>query len=218
MYSGIKKYSAQRITEVREYLDFVVPLIPPPPTTTPRNLNTCKGLVFVQLYGVIEYTINSTLAKTIDLINGELIKLQDTKPFVWGMALNPQLDALIQVNRKKWDKRIELFEKIDDNKEIIIPNDIIPTDRNNYTFPQLESIWKTFCITDPIFNDVTFQSRLQEIVSNRINISHGNCSAADIGSRVTPADLYDRIKEVSNFCSYFISVFEDYLLNKRFRK
>ena len=218
MYSAIKTNSAQRITEVRESLDFFAPLIPPAPTATPRHLNTSKGLIFVQLYGVIEFTIFTTVAKTIDLINSDLVNLQDLKPFVWGMALNSNLDTLSQANRKKWDKRIELFQKYVDNGAAYIATDIMPTNGENYNFPQLTSIWKNFSISEPIFNDNTFRGRLQEIVSNRINIAHGNYSAAEVGSRVTPADLYVRIVEVSNFCSYFISVFEDYSSNKKFRK
>lgn len=218
MYSDIKANSAQRITEVRESLDFFAPLIPSPPIATPRHLNTSKGLVFVQLYGVIENTINGTIAKTIDLINRDGVPIQDLKPFVWGMALNPQLDSLNQANRKKWDKRIELFKKFTDNHKVNIGTDIIPTNGENYNLPQLTSIWETFSITEPIFNDITFRGRLQEIITNRINISHGNNSAAEIGSRVTPADLYNRVNDVSTFCSYFISVFEEYSSNKKFRK
>lgn len=218
MYSGIKTNSAQRITEVRENLDFFAPLIPSAPIATPRHLNTLKGLIFVQLYGVIEFTINSTIANTIDIINGDLVPLLDLKPFVWGMALNPHLDSLSHANRKKWNKRIELFQKFVDNNEAYIGTDIIPTNGENYNLPQLKSIWETFCITEPIFNDITFRGRLQEIVTNRINIAHGNYSAAEVGSRVTSIDLYHRIRDVSGFCSYFISVFEDYSSNKKFLK
>ena len=218
MYSSIKINSAQRITEVRENLDFFVPLIPNAPITTPRHINTSKGLIFIQLYGVIEYTIYSTVAKTIDLINNDLVYLEDLKPFVWGLVLNSQLDSLNNANKKKWDKRIELFQKCIDNDVATIDTDIVPTNGENYNLPQLTSIWKTFSITEPIFNDITFRGRLQEIVRNRINISHGNITAAEVGSRVTPSDLYVRISEVSNFCSYFISVFEEYSSNKKFRK
>lgn len=218
MYSNILNISTQRIIEVREYLDFFAPSIPAPPITTPRHLNTCKGLVFIQLYGIIEFTINSTLSRTIDLMNLELVKLQETNPFIWSMALNPQLDALIQTNRKKWDKRYELFHKVLNNDEVLIVNNIVPTNGDNFNFPQLESIWKTFNISEPIFNKVTFRGRLQEIVNNRISISHGNITAADVGARVTPADLYDRVHDVSEYCSYFISVFENYITSKAFRK
>ena len=217
MYSAIKTNSAQRVTEVRENLDFFANLIPPAPTATPRQLNTSKGLIYVQLYGVIEYTINSTVAKTIDIINGDFVNIQDLKPFIWGMAFAPQFDSFNNANRKKWDKRVDLFQKYVNNNFANISNDIMPTNGQNFNADQLNSIWNNFNITEPIFHDITFRGRLQEIVSNRINIAHGNNSAAEVGSRVTATDLYLRITEVSNFCSYFISVFEDYTLNKKYK-
>lgn len=218
MYTVVKTRSAQRITEVREYLDFLVPLIPDAPTATPRHLNTAKGLIFVQLYGVVEFTICATVAQAIDAINGEMIPIQDLQPFMWGLALNAELDSLNQANRNKWDKRVKLFDTVVRNEKVDIRNDIMPTNGKNYTSSQLESIWKTFCISAPIFDDLTFRGRLQEIVGNRINIAHGNSSAAEVGSRVTAADLRGRIDDVSQFCSYFISVFEDYCLNQRYRR
>ena len=217
MYSTIKTDSAQRITEIRENLDFFTPLIPLPPTATPRHLNTSKGLIFVQLYGVIEFTIGSTIAKTIDLINNDLVNIQDLKTLLWGLALDSKLDSLNQANRKKWDKRIELFQSIVDNSPALINNITMPTNGQNFNLPQLKSLWNNFNISEPIFNDIGFRGRLQEIVSNRINIAHGNNSASEVGSRVTPNDLYDRLNEVSNFCSYFISVFEDYTINKKYK-
>ena len=89
----------------------------------------------------------------------------------------------------------------------------MPTDGNNIHYPQLESIWKTFCLTDPIFHDTSFRGRLTDIVSNRVNITHGNLSAAEIGTRVTIQESRDRLNEVSALCSYFISVLENYIAN-----
>jgi hypothetical protein len=141
----------------------------------------------------------------------------EIKPPVWGMALNPFLDSLIQVNTKKWDKRFDLFQRIEANTPIIISSDIMPTNGDNYHHPQLESIRKTFCIVEPLYHDIAFKGRLQEIVSNRINIAHGNLTPAEIGSKVTVGDLYTRLDEVSKFCSYFIAVFEDYINLKKFK-
>lgn len=218
MFSTIKRTSAQRITEVREYLDYFYPLIPAPPTITPRYFNTFKGLVFVQLYGVIEHTVSITLVKVIEIINNDQVNIQDLKPLILSMALSAEFDSLIQVNTKKWDKRIELFKKYINNNHTNIPSNTMPTNGGNFTSAQLESIWNAFSITDNIFGDDSFKWRLQEIVRHRIDIAHGNDSAANIGSRFTPADLYARISDVSNYCSYFISVFEDYATHKKYKK
>jgi len=218
MYANITADSTQRITEIRESLDFFGPLIPPAPTGTPRHFNTLKGLIFVQLYGVIEFTIRSTISKTIEFINNDSVALLELKPLVWSLAACNQLEALNNANTKKWNKRIDLFQRFHDNANVQIPTDIIPTNGQNYTAAQLDSIWQTFSITDPIFSNNAFKGRLQEIVTNRINISHGNITASEVGARVTAADLYARIVEVSQFCSYFVSVFEDYTIHRKFRK
>ncbi|MBV9713530.1 MAG: hypothetical protein JO011_21735 [Ktedonobacteraceae bacterium] len=218
MFNDIQINSDQRITEIREYLDFIAPLIPAPPIPTPRYLNTAKGLIFVQLYGVIETTVTSAIAKCISYINSDFVKLSDIKPILIGMALSSDLDTLTQVGSKKWEKRHHIFHKLDQNIVVHITNDIIPTDGKNIHYPQLDSIWKTFCLTDPIFHDNRFRGRLEEIVLHRINIAHGNLSASDVGARVTIQDLKSRLNEVSAFCTYFISVLDDYIIYKKYKK
>ncbi|GEO04074.1 hypothetical protein AAE02nite_17380 [Adhaeribacter aerolatus] len=218
MFSIIKSNSASRITEIREYIEFIDPLIPKPPVTTPRFLNSAKGLVFVQLYGVIEYTVLTTISKTINLINSAAVTLNDVKPIILSLALNSELEAIYGAPKKKWDKRHELFKIFEINPFVEISEDILPTDGKNIHYPQLESIWKIFCLTDPIFHDVTFRGRLQDIVSNRVNIAHGNQAASEVGSRVTTNDLSIRLDDVSKFCSYFITVFEEYIEKEKFKK
>ena len=218
MFSDIQANSSQRIVEIREYLEFIITSLPPPPTATPQYLNTAKGLVFVQLYGVVEYTVTSAVAKCISYINSESVKISDIKPIIIGMALSPELDSLTQTNSKKWEKRRNIFQKIEQDTIVHILDDIMPTDGKNIHYPQLESIRETFCLTDPVFHDNTFRGRLQDIVTNRVNIAHGNFSAAEIGARVTPQELTTRLNDVSAFCTHFISILEDYVVNKKFKK
>ena len=92
----------------------------------------------------------------------------------------------------------------------------MPTDGKNIRYSQLESIWKTFCITAPILNAPSIGGRLKDIVDNRNAIAHGNNTAAEIGSRVSMTDLHNRYNEMSSYCSYVIQVFEDYVNNKDF--
>lgn len=205
-----------RVIEIREFIDFFSPQIPSPPTPTPRYLNSCKGMVFVQLYGLIEYTILQTIQKTIYFINEENVKITMLKPRLLSLALNPTLDSLIQANKAKWDKRIELFSQIEKDMTVQIENHLIPTNGDNIHIPQLNSIKETFCISSPIIHDISFQSRLKEIAANRINIAHGNFSAWEVGQSYTPTALLSRLDEVSKFASYFIKTFDDYLLNKEF--
>jgi hypothetical protein len=95
---------------------------------------------------------------------------------------------------------------------------LLPTDGGNFTDKQLKSIWDTFNISGPIFHDIRFRGRLQNIVTNRINIAHGNCAASDVGKIVTINDLHTSLLDVSGFCTNVITTFEDYITSKQFLK
>lgn len=217
MLTVVKAESAERLTEIRQCLDFINPLIPVAPIPTPRHLNSLKGEMFVQLYGAIECTVTLTLKSSIDYINSLNLNVNDIRHSILGLVLNSEFDALISVASKKWDKRHNLTDKIKLNPICNINNTLIPTDGKNFGHSQLQSVWKTFSITDPIYHDLTFTGRLSEIIDNRNKIAHGVYAASNIGNRVTLMDLYNRQTEVSRFCSYFISVFEDYLNRSQFR-
>jgi hypothetical protein len=95
---------------------------------------------------------------------------------------------------------------------------LLPTDGGNFTDKQLKSIWDTFNLSAPLFHDMRFRGRLQDIVTNRINIAHGNCSASDVGKKVTSNDLHISLSDVSGFCTHVITTFEDYIASKQFLK
>lgn len=216
MYADIQIESAQRISEIREHLHFIASQTPPPPTTVPRYINTEKGLVFVELYGTLEYTILQTLSRTISLVNAETIPMDKLRMDLWALALDSELEALNQANRKKWDKRKNIFRKALSNPTVLIDENILPTDGKNFTSDQLQSIWDAFGISEPLFHDIRFGSRMRDIVVNRINVAHGNQSASDVGSAFTISDLEVRLNEVSAFCSYIINIFDDYITRRDF--
>ena len=216
MFTDLKIDSASKLVEVREFLDLTSSLIPAAPIPTPNSLLTSKGLFYVHIYGVFEFTITSCVKKTISAINIENAKINDIQPLLFGLALNPECDSLSSSRNRNWTHRWNLFEKIRDNVITQISTDLMPTDGKNIRYSQLESIWKTFCITAPILNAPSIGGRLKDIVNNRNAIAHGNNTPAEIGSRVTMTDLYNRYNEMSSYCSYVIQVFEDYVDNKEF--
>jgi hypothetical protein len=218
MFKNVQADSDNMIVEIREYLDFISQNHPPPPAAIPRYINTAKGLIYVQLYGVIENTVINTVSTTINYINAENTNISNLNPCIHALILNDELNSLINVNSKKWDKRHHLFERIHLDDIAVISNVLFPTDGKNIGLDQLNTIWKTFGLTAPIFKDITFSSRLKDIVANRINVAHGNVSPSEVGKIVTTTDLYARLQDVSSYCSYLISTFEDYVNKKKYLK
>lgn len=218
MFADLKRDSAAKLVEVREFLELTKSLIPAPPEPTPNSVLTAKGLFYVHIYGVFEYTVTSAVQKAIQYINSESIKVNDIKPIILSMALNSECDSIANTRSRNWSKRWTLFEKIRDNTTAQITTEILPTNGKNIRYNQLESIWTTFCIDDPILNIPSIGGRLSDIVDNRNAIAHGNADPSEIGSRVSIADLYIRHNEMSNYCSYLIQVFEDYIANQKYLK
>jgi hypothetical protein len=217
MYDELKINTARRIVEIREIIDFIKPQIPLAPISIPRHLNTLKGVIYVQFYGLVEYTVLQIVSQTIEYINQANLKLSEIKPSLYSLVLHPNLDSLIHVNSVKWDKRYDLFRQIEENCKVEISGSLLPTDGKNIQEPQLKSICNTFCITKPYFPHIRFSTSLREIVGHRINIAHGNLTAAEVGSGVEIDRLELRLQELSVFCSYIIDIFDSYIINAEYK-
>lgn len=216
MFEDIISISTSRLIEVKGILDHIKDNAPDAPIPFPSSLTTMKGLFYIHIYGAFEYTVTATVQRTINLLNQTNVKIKDCKPILYSLILNSECDSLYNATSSKWNKRRDLFNKIEGNSEISISSDLFPTDGKNIRYAQLESIWTTFGIELPILNESSIGGRIKDIVDNRNAIAHGNSSASDIGSRVSLSDLYRRYDEISGYCSYIINVFENYMNDRKY--
>lgn len=218
MFESIETEIVRRTADVRDYLNEISKLVPAAPAITPRHLSLARGFVDVHLYGMIEYTIRQVLSASVSLINKEGVKTSAVKWQILSMSLNAEFDSLIQANKQKWDLRNSLFSKVEADVSVEIRDDIMPTNGQNFTRPQLESIWRTFCLKNSCFNNLKFLGLLSSIVSNRINVAHGNLSGVDTVGSISAPDMLLRIDDTFAYCVYFIESFRNYLSNKDYLK
>lgn len=218
MLTDISLQSTKRLIEVRELLDNIKNISPKAPMPETPDILISKGLFFVLLYGAYEFTVKSTVAKSIEIINTDSVLLNDCKPLLLSIALNSNLDSIASVSGKKWEKRKLLFDNFNTNPSVTIATDLFPTNGRNLTVNQLQTIWDSFSIEEPVLPRTNLIGRLQELVLNRNAIAHGTSSAIDIGSLNSISDLYIKYADMSEVCSYVIQVFEDYLIKRRYIK
>jgi hypothetical protein len=219
MFSDIKSNSSTLLIEVRDYLSLIDNLNSITPLTPSVSLNCAKGLFFVHLYGAWEFTVKAIIVRTIELINSSNTKIIDCKTNFLCLALNNHLDALSSVgSSKKWDKRHGLFSDLYSNEIVTITVETFPTDGKNIRKSQLESIWNSFCIPDPIFPRMELNGRITELVENRNKVAHGSDSASNVGRAFTPTDLLNRYNDINELCTYLILTFEDYINNTKYKK
>ncbi|WP_447409814.1 MAE_28990/MAE_18760 family HEPN-like nuclease [Clostridium perfringens] len=219
MFSEIRSTSTSRLIEVREYLDKVESSIPIPPLQPSNYDNICKGLFFVYIYGIYEYTIVKTILKTIELINNEGPKLSECKVDLLCLILNDEYNSISSVGaNKRWEKRWDINKKILENNNVMINTSIIPTDGKNYRYSQLKSVWTSFGIESDIIPRQDIGGRIEEMVNFRNYIAHGDKTPADIGRGFTITDLRTNYDAINLYCTYIVDVFEDYVKNKKYLK
>lgn len=219
MLSDIANEVTSRVRESREYLELLRSAIPDPPAATPPGGTAAKGLFFVSLYAVIEFTVYAAVQRVLQQINVAAPTYVDLKPLFLSMALDSECRSVADsAASRSWPRRRELFRKSFSSDVVIVDDSVMPTDGSNIKYAQLSSIWDSFCISDPVLPDISMRGRLEEVTEHRNAIAHGRESAATVGARYTFAELEQRLHDVDRCCSYILQVFDAYLQRQQFRR
>ncbi|MDR1504436.1 MAG: hypothetical protein LBT43_18465 [Prevotella sp.] len=219
MFSDVDIETNNRLLETKDILivlrgNMIIGDIP----NDSREDKVLKGLFFVSLYGVLEYTVTSIVHRCIQIINGKQKKILELKPSLYSLLLDSECEAVASVRDKKWDKRYTLFKQIEENTLLIIRDDLFPASIGNIKYKQLESIWRVFGIDMPISLTDSFQWKLSSLVDRRNAIAHGRELPSNIGGAYTISSLEELYNDISAFCSYIQNVFEDYINNEGYLK
>jgi len=203
MFSHIQPEILDRIFHTEIFLKDVCT------SSVPTVTKTAKGLVFVQLYSVYEFTVTQCFSAAIRTVSTYSIPAINIRPEVLSVALDSQWDSLRDTSkRRSWDKRIRLLQYTRDNIPVSIPDDIFPFDDSHFRTKQLETIWSVLGILLPTLPKPIHIGRIQEVVEHRNAIAHGRETADKIGSRFTQNELRIRISDMQNICLYILDTIE----------
>lgn len=219
MFDDIKEETTSGFLKVKAYLSELGVALPPPPTPPSDFQNTLKGLFFVYIYGVYERTVTKTVGRTIAGLNSAGVKISECKIDLLTLILSSEYDALYGAGEStKWPKRWNVSQKLIDDEQLYIVEELFPTDGKNIRKKQLESLYKSFGNEQPIFPRPEMQGYLDEVVQYRNYIAHGDMLPQDIGKRFTIAELEMRRQNVDELCTYFIDSYEKYVINGEYLK
>jgi hypothetical protein len=183
-----------------------------------RELTSAKGLFFVQLYAAYEHTVLAGLRETYRQINLAKLEFKDCHPILLTAALDKELMSFVQRGSiHAWKARRAVFEKVGSTHVVEIDETVNPAAGRNLAVDQLQSIWDTLRIRDPMFPKPVLIGRVSELVRNRVDVAHGNLSASDVGRRYTIADLRVRHRDVELLCTHILNTFEDYLSKQHYK-
>jgi len=222
MLNNVKSEVSSRITELRSILIHITDLQKSASTsvpTVPLQVNIIKGLFFVHLYSVFEFTVTSLAQETLSYINSQKIPTNSYRPLFLSIVLDQNCNSLEAGNGKKhWNRRRKLFQEIEDNNILPLDITILPTGEGNLKYNHLKTLLDTLCIANDPVPDKRLIGRLEEFCENRNKIVHGRESTVLVGSRYSIEDLEKRLTDTITLCTYLIAVFEEYLTLETYKK
>lgn len=173
---------------------------------------TAKGLMFVQVYAVYEFTVCSVVRTAINVIKGHNHKIEDMAPSLLSLFLDPELKAVRDSGTEKlWENRIRLFERAFSNDPIDLSSDTRPPhDGSHFRYTQLLTIFKVFGINRLPVRRSTHIPRINEVVNHRNAIAHGLETAEQIGRRYTHSEILHVVRQMKSVCTLLISVLDDF--------
>jgi hypothetical protein len=171
---------------------------------------TAKGLVFVQVYGIYEYTAKSMTRLAIAEIAARGHTFADLRPSLLALFLNVELTAVRTAGEARlWEKRLHLFERIFSNDSITAV-DAIPHDGANFKHSQIEMILKVLGVRRKMTLRVRHLFSIDELVSNRNRIAHGEETALEVGRRYTRQEVLNHMRLIQKICLRLIFIVSEH--------
>lgn len=174
-----------------------------------------KGVVYVLLYGALEFIITHCVSRTIEILNDKTLNLYQVLPSLWGLIYDSACKRIETAGtNKKWENRYKLFKELTKDKVIEqIESTLFPSSNGNIKEQQLDRVWKTFGIKAPMFEPehMSVKQTLLDLANGRMAVAHGRECASQIGSLKSSSDLEELYDSISRYCSYLIECFTQYI-------
>ena len=180
------------------------------PKHPPEIAQTAKGLVFVQVYAVYEYTARAVTRLAITRIVSLGHSYSELRPSLLSLFLDPDLRSLRDSGPNKiWEARIKLLEQcISENT--ITPVDIVPTDGTHYRHTHIQLILRTLGVRRTLTIRRRHLYQIDQLVENRNRIAHGDETAVDIGRRYSREDILRHIRLMQRICLRLIFIVSEH--------
>ena len=205
MFLVLKSEVDTRFNDIEEYFDSTKIL-------HENQIAVAKGLVFVQVYAVYEFTVNKTVSEAIDAIKVHNHEIGDLLPSLLTLFLDPEIRSLRDTQRRnEWQSRLNLFERAFSSKILDLASDTNPpNDGSHYRYSQLVLIFDVFGIKRMPVPRRRHIQRIEEVVSHRNAIAHGRDTPQDVGRRYTRAEIRKTVRQMRSICMLWIRVIESY--------
>jgi len=138
MLEGVTAGYTARLLEIRRFLAFIEDAAKPLAPYGRPEILTAKGLYFVELYGVFEYTVVRTLASAIKALNDAQVPIESCQPVLLGLGLDAECKSMSTAGpQTHWEKRCHLFGRTRIPAPLQIPDNVLPVGLGTIKFRHL---------------------------------------------------------------------------------
>src|SRR5262249_22810129 len=149
MWADLQTEIQDRILASRQF--FLAVAGPPgtiAPPIPPHALTTAKGLMFVQLYSVYEFTIIGIVREALAEIKTRATPINLLRLELLGIVLNAQFNSAKDCKPENaWANRIELFCRTNAVDPAVFDETLFPNDGSHFHHRQILTIWQIFGIS-----------------------------------------------------------------------
>lgn len=179
--------------------------------------SACKGMYFVQLYALYEYTLKAAVRALISGLLATTPEMRSVRPEVLALVLDPMWKSVSSSGKETmWDARISVAGAIVSDDRLGVDAAVpFPADGSHYRVRQLHTVWKILGLPEPIVAEPRYMGRIEELVENRNFIAHGEKTPEEVGGRFSHPDLVQRTDDIAAVVSHVVQVMQDHALNNR---
>ncbi len=178
---------------------------------SPANVSQIsKGLAFVQIYAVYEYTVREVTRTAIKEIADHGHAYAELRSPLLAVFLDSEMKSLLDCGDKdKWIRRLGLLERATSTSPITAV-DAMPHDGTHFRHSQVKLILKTLGVS----RSFTYRKRhlymIDQVVDNRNAIAHGDEPAEIVGRRYSRAEIHKTIRIMKGICLRLINVVSEH--------
>lgn len=172
---------------------------------------TAKGLVFVEVYAIWEYTVQRAVVLAGQSISAHGHTYADLRTSLLPMFLYSDLQSLRNVNDKRvWERALNLFDRVMSEAPAVLSEPPLPSDGSHFRHTHLQLIFKVFGVRRMPTSRRSHLHRISEVVGHRNRIAHGEETAAAVGRRYSRADILRIIRQMESVCLRLIALLSEH--------
>ena len=218
MFSGVQSASSQRLSEVRQLLDVIKILESSDPLVADgQEVRVLRGLFYVHLYGVFEFSVNRAVERLLDAVSKLNIAMCDLEPALMSLSLDSEFHSFVsQDNKKRWQKRINFLSRQHGTEKVVVTHSIVANYLQNIWQSNLLQLFECLYLSDPIVPTPNLSPYIDEIVNKRNQIAHGRESPIQVGAGTRSPELQVRLDAMTQIITHIISCFDNHLSTVKF--